>query len=86
MKVATRSAVTHTHTISAEEKRTDGGRALLLELFDDVREDKRVGQLVAQFGVGGSISDLKFVETESIKQNEIEVEPKPPKITFLAQR
>lgn len=67
----------------ADGKVTDGGRALLLELFDDVRSDKRVGRLEAHFGPGGSISSLVFVETEFIKQSEIEVESKPPIIRYL---
>ncbi len=83
MKISTRSAVVHTHTVTADEKTKDGGRGVLVELFDLVRSEKQVGQLTANFGVGGSISDLKFVETEKIAQNEIEVEPKPPVIRKL---
>lgn len=73
MKTSTRSIVTHRTAVAAEEKRADGGRSLLLELFDDVHGDKRVGRLTAQFGVGGSISSLTFEETEVIRQNEIEI-------------
>lgn len=73
MKATTRSIVTHTSTVTSEEKRSDGGRALLLELFDDVHTDGRVGKLTAQFGVGGSISSLKFEEVENIPQGAITV-------------
>ena len=74
MKTSTRSVVTHSTVVSADGKQLDGGRALLLELFDDLRSDKRVGKLTAQFGVGGSISHLQFEESETIPQREIEVE------------
>lgn len=83
MKTATKSIVTHKTTVTSESKTTDGGRALLIELFDDVRSDKRVGRLTAQFGVGGSISSLTFEETEAIRQEEIEVEPPSPVIRYL---
>jgi hypothetical protein len=75
MKTSTRSLVTHRTAVSSEEKRTDGGRALLQELFDDIHGDKRVGKLTAQFGVGGCISSLIFEETETLRQSEIEVDP-----------
>jgi len=74
MNASTKSVVTHKTTITSEEKRLDGGRELLLELFDDLRGDKRVGKLTAQFGVGGSISSLTFEETQNIAQSDIEVE------------
>lgn len=83
MRTSTRSHVTHRTRVMPDEKTTDGGRALLLELFDDVRGDKRVGKLEAHFGPGGSISSLIFEETETIKQSEIEVESKPPVIRYL---
>jgi hypothetical protein len=85
MKTSTRSIVTHRTSVTAEEKRTDGGRSLLLELFDDVHGDKRVGKLTAQLGVGGSLSSLIFEETESIKQGEIEVESPAPTIRYLSK-
>lgn len=75
MKTSTRSTVTHKTTCTSEVKRDDGGRSLLLELFDDVRMDRRVGKLTAQFGVGGSISSLTFEETANIKQEDIQVDP-----------
>jgi hypothetical protein len=78
MKTITKSTVTHKTTVTSDTAVKDGGRALLLELFDDLRSDKRVGKLTAQFAVGGSIASLQFEETESIKQRDIEVEPKPP--------
>ena len=78
MKTSTKSTVTHKTSVTSETKTSDGGRSLLLELFDDIREDKRVGKLTAQFGVGGSISSLVFEETENIAQKEIEVEEPLP--------
>ncbi len=81
MLTTTRSTVTHRTQVRSEQKAEDGGRSLLLELFDDVRGDKREGTLTAQFGPGGSIRLLTFEETELIRQNEIEVEtPVPVKI------
>lgn len=74
MKTATRSFVTHKTSVSSEVKREDGGRALLLELFNDIHGDKRVGKLTAQFGVGGSLSSLIFEETETIPQRDINVD------------
>jgi hypothetical protein len=74
VKVSTQSTVTHRSTVEADKKQGDGGRALLLELFDDVHSDKRVGKMTAHFGVGGSISLLTFEEVEIIPQKEIEVE------------
>ena len=74
MKTQTKSTVTHRTAVMPEGKANDGGRALLLELFDDIHGDRRVGRLTAQFGVGGSISSLIFEETENIAQREIEVE------------
>lgn len=74
MKTSTKSIVTHRTSVTSEEKRIDGGRSLILELVDDVRGDKRVGKLTAQFGVGGSLSSLTFEETENIPQKSIEVD------------
>jgi hypothetical protein len=73
MNTATRSHVTHKTTITADEKKPDGGRALLLEAFDFIRQERQVGKLTAQFGVGGSISSLVFEEIDSIAQRDIEV-------------
>ncbi|HWF62933.1 MAG TPA: hypothetical protein VN666_21855 [Nitrospira sp.] len=73
----------HTTNVTSEHKCNDGGRELLLELFDDLHSDKRVGTMRAQFGPGGSISHLEFVETERIKQSEIEVEEKLPEKRYL---
>jgi hypothetical protein len=83
LKTQTRSSVTHRTSVSADTKTTDGGRSLLLELFDDLRSDKRVGKLTAQFGVGGSIASLIFEETESIPQSSIEVEPATPEKRYI---
>ena len=80
MKTQTKSTVTHQTHVTSDSKRDDGGRALLLELFDDIRSDKRVGKMEVQFGLGGSISSLIFEESETIPQSQIEVETKlPPK-------
>lgn len=73
MKTQTRSFITHKTTLTADEKKPDGGRALLLEAFDFIRQEKQVGKLTAQFGVGGSISSLVFEETDSIAQRDIEI-------------
>lgn len=83
MNTSTTSIVQHTTRVTSEQKRNDGGRALLLELFDDVHSDGRVGTLTAQIAVGGCISNLQFVETVKIKQSEIEFPPGPPVIKYL---
>lgn len=76
MITSTKTVIQHETSVTPEEKRRDGGKALLMELFDDLRGDKRVGKLTAQFSVGGSISSLMFTETESVAQSEIEVSAK----------
>jgi hypothetical protein len=73
MKTETRSQVVHKTTITADEKKPDGGRALLIEAFDFIRSERQVGKLTAQFGIGGSISSLVFEETDAIAQKDIEV-------------
>jgi hypothetical protein len=73
MKTATKSSVTHRTHITAEEKKPDGGRSLLIEAFDFIRSERQVGKLTAQFGIGGAISSLIFEETEPIAQRDIEV-------------
>lgn len=75
MKTSTRSSVTHRTTLIADEKKPDGGRALLVEAFDFIRSERQVGRLTAEFGIGGSISSLIFEETEPIAQRDIEVAP-----------
>jgi hypothetical protein len=60
MQTQTKSVVTHKTSITADVKKDDGGRSLLMESFDFIRKEKQVGKLTAQFGVGGSISSLYF--------------------------
>lgn len=83
MKTQTKSTVTHRTHVTSDKKNNDGGRALLIELFDDIRSDNRVGKMEVQFGVGGSISSLVFEESEVIPQKEIEVEAKLPEKRYL---
>ena len=83
MLTTTKSSVHHVTTVTSDAKSKDGGRALLLELFDDLRADQRRGKLTAQFGPGGSISSLTFEETEYIRQSEIEVAPPSPVVHYL---
>jgi hypothetical protein len=73
MKMVTRTQAVHKTTITAEDKKPDGGRALLIEAFDFIRSERQVGKLTAQFGIGGSISSLVFEESESIPQKDIEI-------------
>lgn len=73
MRTATKSHVTHCTHITADEKKPDGGRGLLIEAFDFIRSERQVGKLTAQFGIGGSISSLVFEETDAIAQKDIEV-------------
>lgn len=73
MKTLTKSFVTHRTALTADPKLPDGGRALLIEGFDFIRSTRSVGKLVAQFGIGGSISSLVFEETDSIAQKDIEI-------------
>ena len=74
MKTSTRSTVKHVTHLMAEGKPTDGGRALLLESFDFIREEKQVGKLVAVFGPGGAIRGLTFEEEDMIPQRDITVD------------
>ncbi len=74
MKTSTRTAVKHTTHLMAEGKTADGGRALLLESFDFIREEKQVGKLIAVFGPGGAIRGLTFEEEELIPQRDITVD------------
>ncbi len=83
MKTQTKSTVTHRTHVTSDKKNNDGGRDLLIELFDDIRSDKRVGKMEVQFGVGGSISSLVFEESEVIPQKEIEVAPKVPVAQYI---
>lgn len=83
MKTQTKSTVTHRTHVTSDKKRDDGGRDLLIELFDDIRSDKRVGKMEVQFGVGGSISSLVFEESEVIPQKEIEVASKVPVAEYI---
>jgi hypothetical protein len=73
MQTQTKSVVTHKTSITADVKKDDGGRSLLMESFDFIRKEKQVGKLTAQFGVGGSISSLYFEESSTIAQKDIEV-------------
>jgi hypothetical protein len=72
MQTQTKSVVTHKTSITADVKKDDGGRSLLMESFDFIRKEKQVGKLTAQFGVGGSISSLYFEESSTIAQKDIE--------------
>ena len=74
MNTTTKSTVTHKTIITADAKKDDGGRSLLIEAFDFIRMEKQVGKLTAQFGVGGSISALCFEEVSTIAQKDITVE------------
>jgi hypothetical protein len=72
MQTQTKSVVTHKTSITADVKKDDGGRSLLMESFDFIRKEKQVGKLTAQFGVGGSISSLYFEESSTIAQKDID--------------
>lgn len=74
MRTQTRSTVKHVTQLMAEHKTMDGGRALLLESFDFIREEKQQGKLVAVFGPGGAIRGLTFEEEDSIPQSAITVD------------
>ena len=74
MKTSTRSTVKHVTHLMADGKAADGGRALLVESFDFIREEKQVGKLIAVFGPGGAIRGLTFEEEEVIPQRDITVE------------
>lgn len=71
MEMSTKTIVTYKTTVTGD-KRNDGGRGLLVELFDFIREEKQVGKLTVQFGVGGSISSLVFEEIENVRKQDIE--------------
>ena len=75
MNTKTRSEVTHRTFCTSEVKKNDGGRSLLLETFDFIHQEHQVGKLEAQFGTGGAISSLVFVETKNVIKDDLEVIP-----------
>lgn len=48
------------------EKPRDGGKALLLEAFDFIHENKQPGRMIVDFGTGGSVSRLEYEQKESV--------------------
>jgi len=68
MITRTKSVLVDETTLTPEVKAADGGRAALLEVFALIRENKQVGELVVQFGQGGSVSSMKFKETTLVTQ------------------
>ena len=74
MHTSTRSTVKHVTHLTADKKAEDGGRSLLIEAFDFIREEKQVGNLIAAFGPGGSIRGLRFEEEDTIPQKDITVD------------
>lgn len=73
MRTTTRSTVKHVTQLISDRKRADGGRALLIEAFDFIREEKQVGNLIAAIGPGGAIRGLRFEEEDVILQRDISV-------------
>ena len=69
MKTATKITLNRKTTFTPDSKQTDGGRALLTEALDLIREDGNVGALTAQIGPGGSIASLVFVKEDRIPAN-----------------
>lgn len=53
----------------------DGGRKFLLEVFDLIRENKQVGALTVNFGVGGGVGTIVFEERHAIAQADISFDP-----------
>ena len=47
-------------------KPKDGGVSLLLEALAWARENKQEGQMTLTLGIGGSIRDLTFEQTEAV--------------------
>ena len=45
-------------------KPKDGGRSLLLEMFEWIRENKTPGRMIVDFGTGGSVSCAEFEQKE----------------------
>jgi len=68
-KLVHRTTLTHIPEIGA---RKDGGLAFLNEVVEFIRQEKQIGRLTADFGVGGSISNIVFEETCTVSQRDLE--------------
>ena len=60
-----KSEIVHHSRASWEgAKPKDGGRSLLLEMFEWIRENKTPGRMIVDFGTGGSVSCAEFEQRE----------------------
>lgn len=65
VKWAVKSEKVHSSIATWEGPRDrDGGKALLNEAFDFVHEHKQAGRMTIDFGIGGSISSLRYEQRE----------------------
>ena len=69
MKTSTKITLNRRTTFTSERKQEDGGRALLVEALDVIREEGYTGALTAQIGPGGSIASLVFTKEDRIPAN-----------------
>lgn len=86
LNTKTKTEAVHTTSLTFESPmgQKDGGKAWLREAFDLINKNKQVGALTVNFGLGGSISGMSFVEKEIISQKDIEFPAEPYKITPLS--
>ena len=69
MKTATKITLQRKTTFTPDAKQSDGGRGLLIEALDLIREEGNVGALTAQIGPGGSIASLTFTKEDRVPVN-----------------
>lgn len=84
----TTSKVLHRTVLSWEWEpghHRDRGEKFLASVLKLIRDERQIGRLTIDFGVGGGVSSVVFEETESIKQGEIEVAPQTPPKHYLQE-
>lgn len=67
-KLVHRTVITHVPEFGA---RQDGGLAFLNEVIAEIRQEKQVGRLTVDFGVGGGVGNISFEETASVSQRDL---------------
>ena len=70
IKMNTQSELVHRTTILGDQAH-DGGRARILETFDNIHEDRETGKLVIDFGQG-SINSIYFEQRVKTTQRELD--------------
>jgi hypothetical protein len=69
MRSSTKSQMVHATTLTPDQKPVDGGLEFLMDVFSTIHEAKRSGELVVQFGPGGTIRSTVFREQQVLPQS-----------------